>query len=65
MPFRREHPREQILRLAAQEAERLGIEEYLVVVRRKGELVIVSSPEEIADGDTFVGVVTDAKGGLE
>lgn len=66
MPFRRgRQTREEILRLAAAEAERLGVEEYLIVVKRRGELAIVSEESEIEEGDAFIGVVTDAKGGFE
>lgn len=65
MPFRRRSGREEILRLAEAEAERLGVEEYLIVVRRSGALVVISSEDEIESDDAFIGIVTDAKGGAE
>jgi hypothetical protein len=65
MPFRRqvETTAQQILEQAAAEADRLGVEEYLIVIRRRGALVTISDESELRPGDVFVGIVTDAKGG--
>lgn len=54
---------EPILDSAEAEADRLGVESYLIVVRRKGALVTISDPGELREGDNYVGIVTDAKGG--
>lgn len=54
---------EAILDSAEAEADRLGVESYLIVVRRKGALVTISEPEELKQADEFIGIVTDAKGG--
>jgi hypothetical protein len=66
MPFRREvvPTAQQILDAAAAEADRLGVEEYLIIVKRRGALVSISDESELRPGDAFVGIVTDAKGGV-
>jgi|GEM_PF-4523837 len=65
MPFRRQQRQtvEEILRAAEEAAAELGVEEYLIVVRRGRALVTISEPDELRQGDEYVGIVTDAKGG--
>jgi len=63
MAFRRATSVQDILQAASSEADRLGVEEYLIVVRRRGALVTVADEEELRPGDQYVGIVTDAKGG--
>lgn len=54
---------QQILQQAEQMAERLGLEDYLIVIKRGDTLRTISSEEELQPGDEFVSVSADAKVG--
>jgi hypothetical protein len=56
-------PIDYILQRADEDARKLGLGHYLVLVRRGNNIVPVASEEEFQPNDFYIGVTPDVKAG--